>query len=134
VLSLLTWHISKIIVDSLSLIVITCVMNQSNNHRLLFDALQSAITMYLKLREEITNPFALVSLIDDDSLIVFKLSFFASNIRKEICGVLDSFLSLKNIYEKRKSHNMFFDVKPWIQKPSSNIFFCWSRERYKYCG
>ncbi len=36
---LFTWHISKIIVDSLSPIVIACVLNQSKNHWLFFDAL-----------------------------------------------------------------------------------------------
>jgi hypothetical protein len=49
--------------------------------------------MCLKLKEKITNPFALVSLIDDDSKIAFELSLYASNIRREVCGVLDSFFS-----------------------------------------
>ncbi len=31
-LPLLTWHISKIIVDSLSPIVTTCVLSQSSSH------------------------------------------------------------------------------------------------------
>jgi hypothetical protein len=34
-----TWHISKTIVDSLSPVVIACVLNQSNNHWLFYDAL-----------------------------------------------------------------------------------------------
>jgi hypothetical protein len=45
--------------------------------------------------EEITNPCALVNLIDDDFGIAFDLFFFTS-IRKEVCNVLDSFI-LKNI-------------------------------------
>jgi len=49
--------------------------------------------MYLKFKEEITNPLALVSLIDDDSKITFELSLFVSNIKRVICGVVDSFLS-----------------------------------------
>jgi hypothetical protein len=49
--------------------------------------------MWLQFREEIINPFALVSLIDDDFGIAFELSLFVSNIKKEVCGVLDSFLS-----------------------------------------
>jgi hypothetical protein len=56
-LPLLTWHISKIIVDPLSPIVTICVLNQSSSHWLFFDALQSTITMCLKFMEEITNPF-----------------------------------------------------------------------------
>jgi hypothetical protein len=79
--------------DYLSLVVIACVLNQSKSHWLFFDALQSAIIMCLKYREKIINPCAQVSLIDDDFGIAFELSLFASNIRREVCGVLDSFLS-----------------------------------------
>jgi hypothetical protein len=49
--------------------------------------------MCLKFKKKITNPNYLVSLIDDDFGTAFELSLFASNIRREICGVLDSFLS-----------------------------------------
>jgi hypothetical protein len=49
--------------------------------------------MCLKFREEITNPSTLVNLIDDDFGIVFQLFLFVSNIRRKVCGVLDSFLS-----------------------------------------
>jgi len=72
---LLIWLISKTIVDSLSLIVTTCVLNQSRSHWLFYDPSQSTITIYLKFKEEITNPSALISLIDDDSRITFELSF-----------------------------------------------------------
>jgi hypothetical protein len=44
-------------------------------------------------------------LIDDDSKIIFELFLFATKIKKEVCGVLESILSKKN-YEKNKSHNM----------------------------
>jgi hypothetical protein len=46
----------------------------------------------LKLQGKIANPFALVSLIDDDFRIAFELSLFVSNITREVFGVLDSFL------------------------------------------
>jgi hypothetical protein len=46
----LTWHICQIIVDFLSPIVSTCVMNQSCGHLLLSDALNYAISMILKLK------------------------------------------------------------------------------------
>jgi hypothetical protein len=49
--------------------------------------------MCLKFREEITNPSIVVSLIDDDYEIAFKLSLFASNIKGEVYCVLDFFLS-----------------------------------------
>ncbi len=44
---------SQIIVDYLSLIVIICVLNQSCDHWLHNDALHFAISMSLKLKEEI---------------------------------------------------------------------------------
>jgi hypothetical protein len=31
---------------------------------------------------------------------------FASNIKKKVCGVLDSFFSFLRKYEKKKAHNM----------------------------
>jgi hypothetical protein len=49
--------------------------------------------MCLKFKEKITNPFAPINLVNDDYGIAFELSLFASNIQKEVCGVLDSFLS-----------------------------------------
>jgi hypothetical protein len=79
--------------DSLSLVLIACVLNQFKSHWLFFDALSFAITMCLKFKEEIINPFALVSLIDDDFGIAFELSLFASNIKREVHGFLDSFLA-----------------------------------------
>jgi hypothetical protein len=36
------------------------------------------------------------------------LFLFTSNIRREVCGVLDYFLSFQIKYEERKTHNMFF--------------------------
>jgi hypothetical protein len=47
--------------------------------------------MCLKLKEEITNPFALINLINGDFGIAFELSLFTSNIKKEVCGALDFF-------------------------------------------
>jgi hypothetical protein len=45
------------------------------------------------VKEEITNPPTQVNLIIDDYNIVSKLSLFVTNIKKEVCGVLESFLS-----------------------------------------
>jgi hypothetical protein len=45
-----TWHIYQIIVDCLSHIVIACVLNQSNEHQLLNDVMNSTISMVLKLK------------------------------------------------------------------------------------
>jgi len=47
-----------------------------------------------EIQGKTTNPSALVSLIGDDSKITFELSLFASSIKREVCVVLDSFLSI----------------------------------------
>ncbi len=47
-------------------------------------------------------------LIAYDFKIVFELSLFAFNIRREVCGVLNYFLSFLRGYQKRKVHNMLF--------------------------
>jgi hypothetical protein len=44
---------------------------------------------------------------DDDFNVVNELFMFAFNIKKEMCGVLDSFLSFLQRYEERKTHNIF---------------------------
>ncbi len=62
--------------------------------------------MSLKLKEEYEISFNLQDLIDDDFVIAQKLSLFASNIRKEVCGNLDGFLSYFMKYEGNKAHNM----------------------------
>jgi len=49
----------------------------------------------LKIQGRNYEPMCPYNLIDDDFGIAFELSLFASNIRKEVCGVLDSFLSFK---------------------------------------
>jgi hypothetical protein len=43
---------------------------------------------------------------DDDSIGNDDLSLLASNIRKEVINVLDFFLSILKVYDKRKAHNM----------------------------
>jgi hypothetical protein len=53
--------------------------------------------MCLKFREKITNLVALVNLIDDDYRIIFELYLFVSNIKREVCGVLDFYFFKKKI-------------------------------------
>jgi hypothetical protein len=43
---------------------------------------------------------------DDDSIVSDELSLVAFNIRKEVINVLDFFLSLLKIYDKKEAHNM----------------------------
>jgi hypothetical protein len=51
--------------------------------------------MCLKFKEENISPYALVNLTDDDFEIIFELLLFVSNIKRELCGVLNSFLKKK---------------------------------------
>jgi hypothetical protein len=53
---------------------------------------------------------------DNDSIIIFELSLFISNIKKFFCGVLDYFLSVLRKYKERKAHNMFsLMLNPWFK-------------------
>ncbi len=58
--------------------------------------------MSLKLKEESGISFNLQDLIDDDYVITQELSLFASNIRKEVCDVLDGFFHSLKIMKKIK--------------------------------
>jgi len=101
----LTWHICCIIADSFDLVVSTCILNQSRGHWLLSDALNSAISMSLKFREEI-DLATFDNTIEEDGNVAYELSCLASNIQKEIIQVLDSFFSFLKKNEERKAHNM----------------------------
>jgi hypothetical protein len=60
-----------------------------------------------EMQEKVTNPPTQINLIDDDyGNIAFELFLFTTNMKKEVCDVLKSFLSLLRRYEERKSHNM----------------------------
>jgi len=68
--------------------------------------------MCLKLGEEIRNPFPLVNLIGDDFRITFEFLNFISKIKREVCGVLDYFVSFQQKYEERKVHKHVFYATP----------------------
>jgi hypothetical protein len=101
---LLTWHICQIIVDSFSPIVTTHVLNQFRGHWLLSDALNSTISIILKLKIELGNAFSFQTLMEKDFSVVHELICLASNIIKEVCNVLDSLLSFLRIYEKKTQY------------------------------
>jgi hypothetical protein len=42
----------------------------------------------------------------EDFGVALDLICLASNIRKEVCGILDSFLSFLNKFDERKTNNM----------------------------
>ncbi len=101
----LTWQNFQIIVDCLSLFVSAYVFNQSRGHWLLNDALDSTISMSLKLKEENKIIPSFESLMEVDSIIFYELSLLAFNIRREIINVLDSFFSFLKKYD-------LFNIKP----------------------
>jgi len=58
------------------------------------DALNVTISMSLKLKEKMSHLHNLSDvLIDDDPSLTIKLGTFTKNIKKEVNGVIDSFLS-----------------------------------------
>ncbi len=46
------------------------------------------------------------NLMENESSLAKELVLLVSNIRKEVCGVLYSFLSFLKKYEENKAHNM----------------------------
>jgi hypothetical protein len=95
----LTWHIFQIIVDVLSLVVSTCVFNQSKGHWLLSDSLNSTISICFKLIKEFGISISFDNVMEDESIIALELNFLSSNIKKEVCVVLD-FIFLEKIGRK----------------------------------
>jgi hypothetical protein len=45
---------------------------------------------------------------EEESIVVDELTYFAYNIKKEVCVVLESFFSFLKIFEEKKAHNMGF--------------------------
>jgi hypothetical protein len=60
----------------------------------------------LKLGEESKNAPSFQTLMEKDFGVALELICLASNIRKEVCGVLDNFLSFLKKISERKTHNM----------------------------
>ncbi len=102
----LTWHIFQIIVDVLFSIVNVCLLNQPCGHWLLYDDLNITIIMNLKFKEKYQISLNLQDLINDDFFVAQELSLFASNIKREVCGILDDFISFLKKDEKNRAHNM----------------------------
>jgi hypothetical protein len=81
--------------------------------------------MNLKLKEENQVFLSFEILMDDDSIIVNLLALMVSNIRREICGVLDFFLSFLTKYKNKKNHNLIslmLDLR--FQTFCISIFIC----------
>jgi len=102
-----------------------CVLNQSRGHWLLSDDLHFAISMSLKLKEEPKNAPSFHTLMQEDFGVALDLICLASNIRKEVCGVLDNFLSFLNKFDERKTHNMLALMLDPRLKSFRLVFFHW---------
>jgi hypothetical protein len=63
--------------------------------------------MSFKLKKKVGITLALDHLMDDDNNFTFEFSLLGSNIKKEVCGVFDYFLSFLKRNDERKIHNMF---------------------------
>ncbi len=61
--------------------------------------------MISKLKEDVGIVHNLNQFMVDDFAITLELLLFAYK-KKEVCGILDSFLSFLRKYEERKVHNM----------------------------
>jgi hypothetical protein len=59
-------------------------------------------------REKFKISSTINHLMNNDSRVAFELSLLMSNIKKELCGMLNSFLSFLGKYEKKKVHHLFF--------------------------
>ncbi len=103
----LMWHISQIIIDYLFPIVIAYVLSQSLGHWLLTNALNSIISLSLKLKKDSEPLPSFEHLMEDEYNLAKELALLASNIRKEVCGVLYSFLSFLKKYEENKPTTWF---------------------------
>jgi hypothetical protein len=73
---------------------------------LLSDAFHFAISMSLKLKEKPKNAPSFQTLMEEDFGVALELICLVSNIRKEVCGVLNIFLSFLKKFDERKTHNM----------------------------
>jgi hypothetical protein len=62
--------------------------------------------MSLKFKDEIEST-TFNNLMEEDANVVFELLCLASNIKKEVVVVLDSFVSFFKKYQEKKSHDMF---------------------------
>jgi hypothetical protein len=94
-------------------IVSAYVLNLSHSHWLLFNALQSIITMCLKCREEVTNPPTQVNFIKDCSMEL-SLNYLCllpiSRRKLQVFWILFSFF--KKIRKKKLSQNVKLILDP----------------------
>jgi len=64
--------------------------------------------MALKLKEEFGMSLSISNFMEDGMSMNLELPMFSSNIKKEVCDVLDGFLLFLMKYENKKTHNILF--------------------------
>jgi hypothetical protein len=85
---------------------------------LLNDALNSTVSISLKLRAKPKNAPFFQTLMEEDSNVALELICLTFNIRTEVCIELDSFFSFLKKYEEKKTHNMLsLMLDPMFKSP-----------------
>jgi hypothetical protein len=85
--------------------------------------------MSLKLKEELENAPSFQTLMEKDFGVALELICLASNIRREVCGILDSFLSFLKKFDDRKTHNMLAQMLNTRFKNLCLMFFFIGRDQ-----
>jgi hypothetical protein len=80
-------------------------MNQFRGYWLLIDVLFVAITMSCKLNEEPKINHFPDNSMEEDVVVIVESDLLASNIKREVCNLLDVFLSFLKKFDERKVHN-----------------------------
>ncbi len=93
----LTWHIFQIIVDVLSLIMFACVLNQYKCHCLLNDALNYAIFIYWKLKQESIISSSFDNFMEKESIVAHVLDFLVSNMKINKFNVFIIFIFFETV-------------------------------------
>jgi len=83
--------------------ITNCVVNQSNDHWLLSGGSNFATSISLLKRKKIKISSTVKHFMNNDSRVAFELTLLVSNIKKELCGMLNFFLPFLRKYEKRRS-------------------------------
>lgn len=73
---------------------------------MLNDALQTTMSIRLKLKEKMNNLLVLDVFVDDDLGLDIELGILAKNMKKEVIGVIEFFLYFLTRYNEKKTHNM----------------------------
>jgi hypothetical protein len=96
---------------------------------LLNDGLYFAISMSSKLRKEPKNAPSFQTLMEENFDVAFELICLAFNIRKEVCGIFNSFLSFLKKFDERKTHNMLVLMLDPRFKSFQLVFFFISHDQ-----